>query len=169
MKFLIILFSSPNVVFRSVLGRFSYSNFKSFVVGQSQWVTFLLIPHTSDVPRPEVPGGVKPLVYRQWQLRHATLVKWINTTASIRTKHCRQFHKMSNVLSENLKFRVGIFCIEFCILFFMIRYSKFTDNIGSGNFTDTFCQNTDKFQKSVGVVTPPHLPLGTPLHALRYV
>ena len=33
------------------------------------------------------------------------------------------------------------------ISFFMIKYSKFTDNIGSGNFTDTFCQNTDKFKK----------------------
>ena len=37
----------------------------------------------------------------------------------------------------------------------MIKYSKFTDNIGSGNFTDTFCQNTDKFQKS-GRVLHPH-------------
>ena len=25
----------------------------------------------------------------------------------------------------------------------MIKYSKFTDNICSGNFMDTFCQNTD--------------------------
>ena len=30
----------------------------------------------------------------------------------------------------------------------MIKYSKFTDNIESGNFTDIFCQNTNKFQKS---------------------
>ena len=42
----------------------------------------------------------------------------------------------------------------------MIEYSKFTDNIGSGNFTDTFCQNNDKFEKSggrgeEGEVTPP--------------
>ena len=40
--------------------------------------------------------------------------------------------------------------IEICISFF-IKYSKFTDNIGSGNFTDTFCQNTNKFKKSVCV------------------
>ena len=46
----------------------------------------------SGVPRPEVVGGVKSLVYRQWQLRHATLVKWVDTTASIRTTHCRSFH-----------------------------------------------------------------------------
>ena len=56
--------------------------------------------------------------------------------------------------------------------FFMIKYSKFTDNIGSGNFTG-------KFQKSVlgrGGVTPPppHAPLppllGTPLQLLlRYL
>ena len=38
--------------------------------------------------------------------------------------------------------------IEFCISYFVIKYSKFTDNIGSGNVTDTFCQNTDKLQKS---------------------
>ena len=31
---------------------------------------------------------------------------------------------------------------------FMIKYSKFPDNIGPGNVTDTFCQNNDKFQKS---------------------
>ena len=31
---------------------------------------------------------------------------------------------------------------------FMIKYSKFTENIESGNVTDTFFQNTDKFQKS---------------------
>ena len=37
----------------------------------------------------------------------------------------------------------------------MIKYSKFTDNIGSGNFTDAFCQNTDKFRKRENV-TPPH-------------
>ena len=42
----------------------------------------------------------------------------------------------------------------------MIKYSKFTDNIGSGNFTDTFRQNTDKFQKSKGrgVLHPPTPP-----------
>ena len=48
----------------------------------------------------------------------------------------------------------------------MIKYSKFTDNIGSGNFTDTFCQNTDKFRKSGGVLHPPSpdTPVfGTPL------
>ena len=60
----------------------------------------------------------------------------------------------------------------------MIEYSKFTDNIGSGNFTDTFCQNNDKFEKSggrgeegevggggvVGVVTPPPPPPSTHTH-----
>ena len=29
--------------------------------------------------------------------------QWVNTTASIRTTHCRSFHKMQNVLSEILK------------------------------------------------------------------
>ena len=28
-------------------------------------------------------GGVKPLVYSQWLFCHVTLIKWINTTASI--------------------------------------------------------------------------------------
>ena len=49
----------------------------------------------------------------------------------------------------------------------MIKYSKFTNNIESGNFTDTFYQNGNKFKNSVaeGVrVTPPHTPpLNTPL------
>ena len=47
----------------------------------------------------------------------------------------------------------------------MIKYSKFTENIGSGNFTDTFCQNTDKFQKGgeEGVTLPPNPPLDTPV------
>ena len=61
----------------------------------------------SRVPRPEVVGegrSVKPLVYRQWKLRHVTLVKSVNTTAFIQTTCCRTFHKMWNVLSENLKF-----------------------------------------------------------------
>ena len=31
-------------------------------------------------------GGVNSVVYRQWKLRHVTLVKWVNTTAPIR-KH----------------------------------------------------------------------------------
>ena len=60
----------------------------------------------SGVPRPEVMcvcvcvcvcvwgGGVKPLVYRQWKLRHVTLVKWVKTSASIRTTHFRLFDKM---------------------------------------------------------------------------
>ena len=52
--------------------------------------------------------GVKPLVNPQWKVRHVTLVKSVNTTASIRTTHRRSFHKMKNVLSENLKFRSGV-------------------------------------------------------------
>ena len=44
---------------------------------------------------------------------------------------------------------------------FMIKYSKFTENIGLGNFTDIFCQNADKFKKmgggGGGVVTSPRL------------
>ena len=39
-------------------------------------------------------SGVKPLVYRQWKLRHVTLVKWVKATASIRTTHCRSIDKM---------------------------------------------------------------------------
>ena len=56
----------------------------------------------------------------------------------------------------------------------MLKYSKFTDKTGPGRFNNTFCQNTDKFQKSVfvcvcvyvcgGDVTPSHTPaLNTPL------
>ena len=33
---------------------------------------------------------------------------------------------------------------------FMVKHFKFTDNVRSGNFSDTFCQNTDKFQKMGG-------------------
>ena len=44
----------------------------------------------------------------------------------------------------------------------MIKYSKFTDNTGSGNLTDTFSQITNKFQKTGGggggVTTPTHTP-----------
>ena len=49
----------------------------------------------------------------------------------------------------------------------MTKYSEINDNIRSGNSTDTFCQNTEKFQKSVcvcggggeGGATPlPHTP-----------
>ena len=52
----------------------------------------------------------------------------------------------------------------------MIKYSKFTDNTGSGNLTDTFSQITNKFQKTgggEGVLQPLHTPLlGTPLTTL---
>ena len=52
----------------------------------------------------------------------------------------------------------------------MIKYSKFIDNIVSGNFTDTFCQNTDKFQKKGErwrFVTPSYTHTHTPAwHAL---
>ena len=58
---------------------------------------------TSGMPRPEVVGGVKPFVYRQWKLRHVTLIKWVKTAASIRTTHCRSFDEKQNVLSENLR------------------------------------------------------------------
>ena len=38
-----------------------------------------------------------------------------------------------------------------------LKRSKFTDNIILKNFTDTFYQNTDKFQKRGGKeFTPPH-------------
>ena len=49
----------------------------------------------------------------------------------------------------------------------MIKYSKFTNNIESGNFTDTFYQNGNKSKNSVAegvLLTPPHTPLlNTPL------
>ena len=32
----------------------------------------------------------------------------------------------------------------------MVKNSKFTEKIGSENFTNTFCQITNKFQKSEG-------------------
>ena len=40
--------------------------------------------------------------------------------------------------------------------FFMTKYSKFTENVGSGNFTDTFCKNNDKFQKATHTHTGWH-------------
>ena len=48
----------------------------------------------------------------------------------------------------------------------MIKYSKFTDNTGSGNLTDTFSQITSKFKNSggggggggAGATTPTHTP-----------
>ena len=54
--------------------------------------------------------------------------------------------------------------MEFCISFFMIKYSNLTNNIRSGNFTDIIYQNTDKFQKirggeeGVTLLPPPHPP-----------
>ena len=42
--------------------------------------------------------------------------------------------------------------LELCIWLFVIKYSKFTDNIGSGNITDIFCENTNKFQTSGGLL-----------------
>ena len=45
--------------------------------------------------------------------------------------------------------------------FFMIKYSRFTNNIGSGSFADTFYQNNDKFQL-------PHTPLHL-THRYRHV
>ena len=54
--------------------------------------------------------------------------------------------------------------IEFWISFFMIKYSKFTYTIGTGNFTDPSCQNTDKFQNRAGggelhsPYASPHIP-----------
>ena len=58
---------------------------------------------SGGVPRLEVVGGVKPLVYRQWKLRHVTLVKWVKTIASIRTTHCHSFDKMQNVLTKKFE------------------------------------------------------------------
>ena len=40
--------------------------------------------------------------------------------------------------------------IEFCISFFMIKHSKFTNNIGSISFTGSFCWNTDKICRKWG-------------------
>ena len=45
----------------------------------------------------------------------------------------------------------------------MIKYFEFTDNIGSGNFTDTFCQYSDRFQKKWRGGVTPHTPARTPL------
>ena len=47
------------------------------------WLKTLILS-ASSVLRSEVvgeTGGVKPLVYQQWQLRYVTLVKRVNTTA----------------------------------------------------------------------------------------
>ena len=69
--------------------------------------------------------------------------------------------------------------MEFCISFFITKYSKFTGNIRSGIFTDTFCQKYQQFPKKCVCVCvcvcvmgeggeeealhSPHIPLGTPL------
>ena len=52
---------------------------------------------------------------------------------------------------------------------FMKKYSKFTHNIGSGNFTDIFCQSTNKFQEWGRGVLPPPPPrhTHTPNHLKR--
>ena len=47
--------------------------------------------------------------------------------------------------------------IEFCISFFIEKYSKFIDSIRSGNFIDTFCQKYWQITKK----SSPH-----PLHGI---
>ena len=45
-----------------------------------------------------------------------------------------------------------------------MKYSKFTDNIASGNFTEAFCQKTNKFfKKWMGFTPLLHLHTHTPL------
>ena len=55
----------------------------------SQYRMYMSGDQCRAVPKPEVlggggqrgrGGGVKPLVYRQWKLHHATLIKWVRTT-----------------------------------------------------------------------------------------
>ena len=52
--------------------------------------------------------------------------------------------------------------IEFCISYFIEKYSKFIDNIRSGNFSNTFCQKYRQILKKIS----PHPSRGTPLHWL---
>ena len=54
--------------------------------------------------------------------------------------------------------------IEFCISFFIEKYSKFIDNIRSGNFSNTFYQKIQTNSKKI----PTHPPRGTPLHWLYF-
>ena len=54
--------------------------------------------------------------------------------------------------------------IEFCISFFIEKYSKFIDNIRSGNFIDTFCQKYWQIPKK----SPPHPLHGILLHWLYF-
>ena len=56
--------------------------------------------------------------------------------------------------------------IENCILFLITKYSKFTNKIRSGNFTDKFCPKYQEILKKRGILHPPHTPLGTPLQVI---
>ena len=49
----------------------------------------------------------------------------------------------------------------------MMKCSKFTHNIGSGNFSDTFCQNINKFQQGEGGDVTSPTPLAR--HALASI
>ena len=54
--------------------------------------------------------------------------------------------------------------IVYFISFFVEKYSKFIDNIRSGNFINTFCQKYQQIPKK----SPPHPLCGAPLHWLYF-
>ena len=66
----------------------------------SQYRMYMSGDQRRAVPKPEVlgwgaagEGGGCKTTYRQWKLHHVTLIKWVRTTASIRTAYCRRLIK----------------------------------------------------------------------------
>ena len=80
-------------------------------------------------------------------VKNLECISWLNIHYYPNRRYKSYITSLKAVTVDKSLISTGLDIDRILHFVFYGKYSKFTDNIESGSFTDTFCQNTDKFQK----------------------
>ena len=99
-------------------------------------------------------------------VKNLECISWLNIHYYPNRRYKSYITSLKAVIVDKSLISTGLDIDRILHFVFYGKHSKFTD-IESGSFTDTFCQNTDKFhsKKVGGGGVTPTPPLNTPLLA----
>ena len=79
-------------------------------------------------------------------VKNLACISWLNIHYYPNRRYKSYITSLKAVIVDKSLISTGLDIDRILHFIFYGKHSKFTD-IESGSFTDTFCQNTDKFQK----------------------